>query len=137
MFGEFVFPYMKRVASNFGLVSCGCCEPVHPVWEKYLSTIPNLQRISISAWCDENYMGPRLRGSGKVYHRKPTAVFLMSEGPLDENAVRDYFTKTALAASGCILEITQREVLTIHGNVEKVRRYISLIKETVSRHWKP
>ncbi len=54
MFGEFVFPYYLKVAKNFGLLSYGCCEPIHPYWDDYISTLPNLRKVSISPWCDVN-----------------------------------------------------------------------------------
>ncbi|HIS78109.1 MAG TPA: hypothetical protein IAD03_01950 [Candidatus Caccousia stercoris] len=31
MYGEFIFPYYKKIAQTFGLLSYGCCEPVDPV----------------------------------------------------------------------------------------------------------
>ena len=31
MYGEFIFPYYKKVAERYGLLSYGCCEPVDPV----------------------------------------------------------------------------------------------------------
>ena len=53
MYGELVFPYYKELASRFGLVYYGCCEPVDAIWEPYLSTLPNLRKVSCSAWCNE------------------------------------------------------------------------------------
>ncbi|MCL2477858.1 MAG: hypothetical protein FWF22_00045 [Treponema sp.] len=137
MYGEFIFPYLSRGASNFGLLSYGCCEPVHPVWEKYLSTLPNLGRVSVSAWCDEEFMGERLRGCGIVFHRKPKATFLGLNKTLDEDEIAEYFKKTALAARGCILEITQREVTTIYGNTDRIKQYIGMIKKTINKYWQP
>ena len=45
--------------------------------------------------------------------------------------------KTALAASGCHLEIAQREVGTIHSDFERARRYIEIVRNTVEKYWKP
>ncbi|MCL2833728.1 MAG: hypothetical protein FWD78_11210 [Treponema sp.] len=137
MYGEFVFPYLSRIASGFGLLSYGCCEPVHPIWDKYLSTLSNLRRVSVSAWCDEEFMGERLRGSRIVFHRKPKSHFLVLNNPLDENEITAYFKKTALAARGCMLEVTQREVSTIHSDTARVRKYLNIIRGTLDKYWRP
>lgn len=69
--------------------------------------------------------------------RKPTANLLGVGSGLDEEAVRAYFRETAEAASGCRLEITQRDVYLLHGNPDKVARYVQLVREALDRHWKP
>lgn len=132
MFGEFIFPYYKRIADEYGLLSYGCCEPVHPFWD-YLSTMENLRKVSISAWCDEEFMGEALRGRRTVYHRKPEATMLGVQGALDEDYVRMNMRKTVQAAKDCPLEITQRDVYTIGGDVSKVKRYVEIIREETDR----
>ncbi len=42
MFDELIFPYYKKISDLFGLLSYGCCEPVHAFWEKSLSRMKNL-----------------------------------------------------------------------------------------------
>lgn len=66
MFEEFIFPAYQKVASAFGLLSYGCCEPVDPIWESCLSKLPNLRRVSISPWCNEKAMGER--ACRQAYH---------------------------------------------------------------------
>lgn len=135
MYAEFIFPYYRRIAERYGLLSYGCCEPVHPVWAQ-VSTLPGLRKVSISPWCDEDVMGEHLRGSRIIYHRKPSPNFLGIDGPLDEEAVRTHLATTMRAASGCRLEIAQRDVYTVGGNAEKVRRYVQLIREAVESGWR-
>ena len=53
MYAEIVFPYYREVMAQFGLVSYGCCEATHAIWEDCLSKVPNLRKVSISPWCDE------------------------------------------------------------------------------------
>ena len=76
MFDEFFFPVYKRISSLFGRLSYGCCEPVHNFWGKSLSKLTNLRKISISPWCDEEYMGDALRGKNIIYQRKPSPLFI-------------------------------------------------------------
>lgn len=137
MYGEFIFPYYRKVASLFGLFSYGCCEPVHPIYEKYLSTLPNLRKLSVSPWCDEAVIGEQLRGKKVVYQRKPSPNFLGVGDALDEDVVRAHINATLRAAQGCTLEFTQRDVYTIHHDWEKARRYIRLIRECIEENWRP
>jgi len=129
MFGEFVFPCYEKIAKHYGLLSYGCCEPVDPIFDKYLSKLSNLRKLSISPWCNEEMMGERLRGKNIVYHRKPSPNYLGVDVVMDEAVVTEHIDRTLKAAKGCAIEFTQRDVYTIHGNPEKVRRYVEIIRE--------
>ncbi len=130
MYRDLVFPSYRRVMAQFGLVSYGCCEASHPIWEECLSTIPHLRKVSISPWCDEAFMGERLRGTNVTYLRKPPATLLGMDTPnLDEAAVLECFRTTARAAKGCRIEIAQRDVYMIGHSTEKVRRYVQLARQ--------
>lgn len=136
MYGEFIFPYYKKVMDCYGRVSYGCCEAVHAIWDDYLSTVEHLGKVSISPWCDEEFMGQRLRGKEITYLRKPDPTLIGVTSALDEDAVRAHFRKTVQAAEGCTLEIVQRDVYQIHNTYEKVRRYVELIREECENHRK-
>ena len=135
MFAEMIFPYYKMIADQYGLLSYGCCEPAHPHWEHSLSRFENLRKISISPWCDEEYMGAQLKGRKTVFYRKPSSNYLGVDETLDEEAFRLHIRKTLRAAQGCTLEIAQRDIYTIHHNEAKVRRYVDIIRDEISRHW--
>ena len=136
MFHEFIFPSYKKIAEHFGRLSYGCCEPVHTFWED-IKTLPNLKKVSISPWCDEEFMADRLRGQNIIYHRKPSPNYLGLDKELDEDAFRAHIEKTLNTARGCHLEITQRDVYTVHHNIDKVKRYVQIIRESIDRCWKP
>ena len=136
MFEELVFPCYKKISEQYGLFSYGCCEPVDPIWDNCISKLSNLRKVSISPWCNEEKMGERLQGSRVIYHRKPSPNFLGVGTVLDEEAFRAHIRKSLLAASGCKMEITQRDVYTINHDVAKARRYIEIIREEIENHWK-
>ena len=136
MFREFIFPSYKKIAEHFGRLSYGCCEPVHTIW-KDIKTLPNLRKVSISPWCDEPFMADQLRGKDIIYHRKPAPNYLGVDKELDEEAFRSHIEKTLHTAQGCHLEITQRDVYTVHHNIDKVKRYVQIIRESIDRCWKP
>lgn len=136
MYEEFIFPCYKKIAEQFGLLSYGCCEPVDPIWDNCISKLENLRKVSISPWCNEELMGERLSGKKVIYHRKPSPNFLGVGKELDEEAFRAHIRKSLHAARGCKMEITQRDVYTIHNNVAKARRYVEIIREEIENHWK-
>ncbi len=135
MFEEFIFPAYQKISENYGMLSYGCCEPVHPIWENCISKLKNLRKVSISPWCNEEYMGEQLRGSKVIYHRKPSPNFLGVGTTLEEEVVREHIRKTLQAAKGCKLEITQRDVYTINKDIKKAKRYVDIIKEEITNHW--
>lgn len=134
MFREFIFPYYKRVAENFGRLSYGCCEPVDAFWDD-IKTLPNLKKVSISPWCNEEVMAENLRGSGIIYHRKPSPNFLGVGAKLDEEGFRVHIEKTLKTARGCRVEITQRDVYTVNNDINKVKRYVEIIRESIENCW--
>lgn len=134
MYAEFIFPYYSEIAQQFGLLSYGCCEAPDPVWEQ-IRTLKNLRRLSIPVWSNEEYMGEQLRDSKIIYQRKPSAETIGLYKTFDEEFVRKHINKTLHAAQGCALEITQREVFTVHGDAGKVKRYVKLIRECIEKEW--
>ena len=137
IYGEFVYPYQDRLVKRFGLLSYGCCERVDALWENYLSKWTNLRKLSVSPFNNEEQVGEYLRGTNVVYYSKPRAELVTHPGPLDEEALRKYFRGVCEAASGCLFEIAQREVLTLHGDPARGKRYVEIAKECVEQYWKP
>ena len=135
MFEEFIFPCYKKISESFGLLSYGCCETVAPGWDNCISKLANLRKVSISPWCNEEYMGERLRGSKIIFHRKPSPNYLGTGTTLDEEAFRSHIRKSLRAARGCSMEITQRDVYTINRDVKKAKRYVDIIKEEIVNCW--
>lgn len=134
MFREFIFPYYKRIAENFGRLSYGCCEGVDAFWDD-IKTLPNLKKVSISPWCNEEVMAEKLKNSGIIYHRKPSPNFLGVGTKLDEEAFRAHIEKTLKLARGCRVEITQRDVYTVNNDIDKVKRYVEIIRESIENCW--
>lgn len=136
MYEEFIFPCYKKIAEQYGMLSYGCCEPVDPIWERCISKLKNLRKVSISPWCDEEFMGERLAGGKVIYHRKPSPNFLGVDKVLDEEAFRKHIRKSLRAARGCKMEITQRDVYTIHHDIDKARCYVEIIRQEIENNWK-
>lgn len=133
---EFVFPYYAEFAKDFGLIYYGCCEPVHPFWKDCLETLPNLRKISISAWCDEEFMGEALKGTRTIYSRKPAPQYLGVGKEFDEEGFTEHIRRTFHAARGNKLELIFRDVYTLTGDLTKPRRAVQIIRNLIEDEWK-
>lgn len=136
-YGEFVYPYQDRLVKRFGLLSYGCCERVDALWEDYLSKWKNLRKLSVSPFNNEEQIGEYLRGSKVVYYSKPRAELVTAPEGMNEEALKKDFERICKAASGCLFEIGQREVMTLHGDIQRGKRYVEIAKEAIEKHWKP
>ncbi|MHB9026483.1 MAG: uroporphyrinogen decarboxylase/cobalamine-independent methonine synthase family protein [Armatimonadota bacterium] len=135
LFHEFCFPYYAEIASMFGLVYWGCCEPADPIWEMSLSKLPNLKAVSISRWADQRYMAEALSGKGIVFSRKPNPNLLGVDVVLDEEAWAAEIRETLEITAGkdIPLEFVVRDVYSMHGNLNKPRRAVEIARREIDR----
>ena len=129
MYREFILPYVCQIAREFGLMYYGCCEPVSDFWENGVETVPNMRKVSVSAWCDEAYMAQALQGRNVIYSRKPSANFLGVQKELDEDAFRTYIRKTAQLTRDLPAEVIFRDIYKLHGNKAKLKRAVEIVRE--------
>lgn len=134
MFGEFIYPSYRELSKEFGAVYFGCCEPVHDIWEKYISHLPNLKKVSVSAWCDEQFMGETLKGSEVIYSRKPKPNFI-GLGVFDEEAFKEHIQFTLDSSFGCELEIIFRDIYALDGDLGKPGRAISAARRLIEKKY--
>ena len=132
MYADFVFPALRDIAQHAGLVYYGCCEPVHTVWANCLSKISNLRKVSVSAWCDEEFIGEKLRGSRVIYSRKPSPNYL-GVGEFDEAGFTAHIEKTLRAAAGCRQEFIFRDIYTLCGDPSKAGRAVAIVRRLIER----
>jgi hypothetical protein len=134
MYKDCVFPHYQRLAEEFGLVYYGCCEPVHDIWDNCVSKLPNLRKVSISPWCDEKFMGQKLRNSKVIYSRKPSPNFIGID-KFDKHGYLEHLKSTLKAAKDCTLEIIHRDIYTLDGDKEKPSRAIKLARRIIDDKW--
>ena len=118
-FEEFIFPYQKEIAEQFGKSYYGCCEPVNNRWH-ILKRIRNLSRVSVSPWADHEFMARSL-GRQYVFSRKP-APSLISTGVFNEDSVRRDITQTVAIAGECRIEIIMKDVHTLQNEPDRLPR---------------
>ena len=136
MYHEFFFPYYKKISERFGRFNYGCCESVSAIWEKSVSKYENLSKVSISPWCDEEYIGDRLRGKNIVYHRKPFPNYLGVDKEFDEKGFSEHIGKTLKAARGCFFEISYRDVYSLQGEIYRGKKVYETIRKCIDKYWK-
>ncbi|NQT89581.1 hypothetical protein HQ560_22620, partial [bacterium] len=125
LFEAFIFPYQLDLAGDFGKVYYGCCEPVHSRW-RILRRIPGLSRVSVSPWCDEEFMAAEIGDC--VYSRKPNPA-LVSTGVFDETRIRADIRHTLDVAAGHRIEIIMKDVHTLHNEPDRLARWVAIARE--------
>ena len=131
MFKRFIYPYYEQLAEKFGLVYYGCCEATDVFWKDALENLPNLRKLSVSMWANEERMGEYLSNSRVIYSRKPAPQFLGVGYELDEAGYRDHVRKTLTCAKNCHLEFIFRDVYTLGGNANKAKRAVEILREEI------
>lgn len=129
MYGEFVFPYHKRILERFGMNCFGCCEPFEGRW-KYVKQLPRLRRISCSPWSDRALAADLLRDQYILSHKlspTPLATPEMNEAEVRRNlrAVLDH-------AEGTIPELIMKDNHTLGKNPMNAVRWVELAREEIA-----
>ncbi len=133
LFAELILPWQLPLLARFGLTYYGCCEPLHERWPA-LAAIPNLRRVSVSPWCDQARMAAALEDR-YVFCRKPHPA-LVSCDVFDEEAIRADLRQTLQVAQGCQVELSLKDVHTLRGHPERMRRWVELARESIDMHWR-
>jgi hypothetical protein len=125
MFAEFIFPYQQEIVERFGLTYYGCCEPLHERWS-VVKQISNLRAVSISPWCDQEFMADALKRD-YVFCRKPNPTLISTEN-FDENAIEADLRKTVETAQNCNLEIVMKDIHTINAESSRPSRWVEIAR---------
>ena len=129
MFEEFVFQYQESIISRFGLSYYGCCEPIDKRI-KIIKRLPNLRRLSVSPWCNQERMADEL-GRDYIFCRKP-APAMISTAVWDEDLIRDDLRTTLRIARHCPLELVMKDVHTLAGQPWRLGRWVQIAREVCS-----
>ena len=139
LFHEFCHPYYADLASMYGFVYWGCCEPADTIWEMSLSKLPNLRAVSISRCAGKEYMAEALAGRDIVFSYKPDPNIFSLQHDLDEAAWRAELRSVlqAVTKRNVPLEFVVRDVYTMKGNLPKTRRAVEIANEEIDRYYGP
>ena len=127
---EFELPYIKEMASHFGMIYYGCCDRMDDRLD-VIKEIPNLKKVSCSPWSDRDNFAEKV-GKNLVMSSKPTPAFL-SDSSFDEAVVRKDLLHTinAAKANGVNLELILKDISTVRYDMSRLRRWHEIAMEAV------
>ncbi len=130
MFEEFEIEPCMPIFERFGLVYYGCCDPLDKKMAQ-VRKIPNLRKVSMSPWVDEE-LGASEIGGDYVYSRKPNPA-LLAWPVFNENEAREHIQTTVdtCARHGCPLELIFKDISTVGYEPQRLWRWAEIAMEIV------
>lgn len=132
LYGEFIYPYQKRIAEYFGLNCYGCCEAFQGRW-KYVRELKNLRRVSVSPFSDWRCV-PELLGKDYIASVKPSPSPL-AVTTMDEQVVRADCRRAVEQTYGGICEFIMKDNHTLGGNPGNAIRWVEIMREEIDRRY--
>lgn len=127
---RFEFSKAHRWYERFGLGYYGCCEPLDDRFE-YVKKIPNIRKISVSAWV-KDYPGFAQRLEGNyVYSVKPSPARLAVPSawdPTDTEKELRFFKQCADDAN-CPCELTLKDISTVGYRPQTVWEWADIMRK--------
>jgi hypothetical protein len=130
MVEEFEIEPCRPIFERFGRVYYGCCEPLDLKMEQ-VRKIPNLRKVSMSPWVDEE-VGAAAIGGDFVFSRKPNPA-LLAWPTFNEQAVREHLKASVEACrrQGCPLELILKDISTVRGEPQRLFEWARIAMEVV------
>ncbi|MDR3121412.1 MAG: hypothetical protein LBU58_08795 [Clostridiales bacterium] len=134
MHEEFDLLYGKRLADRCALTYYGCCEPLQTKIPILKKTFPNLRKIGVTPWADEE-RSAELIGRDFVYARKPNPANVAVAA--DADVIRAETAKTAeiCLKYGCPYELVLKDISTVSYRLENLVIWERTVRETLDRFY--
>lgn len=127
---EFALRYEIRYLEKFGLNYYGCCEPLHKKID-ILRKIPNLRKISMSPWVDDEE-GATSIGSDFVYSLKANPA-IMAGDEWDSVQARKEIAERLDKTRNCAVEIVMKDLSTVRNQPQRLWEWTRIASEEASR----
>ena len=132
MHDEFLLSYQRPILAQFGLSAYGCCEDLTRKID-ILRRIPNLRRIAVSPFADVARCAAQI-GTDYVLSYRPSPADMVGYG-FDEARVRHILDRDLRAARGCHVDITLKDVETVQGDPDRIRRWTAVTRQAIDEVW--
>jgi hypothetical protein len=132
MFEEFVFRYQLPILERFGLNCYGCCEPLDKRW-LIIKKVPNLRRVSVSAWADVRKMSDYLEDKYIFSYKPAPSDLAVSE--IDKEYIRKKIANFLDVTKGCVTEIIMKDNHTIGNNPKNVINWVKIVREEIDKRY--
>ena len=130
MHEEFALQYERRWMKRFGLNYYGCCEPLHTKID-VLRSIPNLRKISMSAWAEVEKMVERTNGEYVLSHKPNPAVLAMDVWNPEQ--AREALLEVVEKTEGCPMEIIMKDVSTLCYEPQRLWEWSEIAMDVAQR----
>ncbi len=131
MHWDFAVEHDLRWLHRWGLNYYGCCEPLHQKID-ILRRIPNLRKVSVSAWCDLEMMVSEM-GRDCVLSVKPNPAIL-AEDDWDPDQVRRTLREIIDISQGrAHVEIIMKDISTVRYQPQRLWEWAQIAMEEVTR----
>ena len=130
MHEEFALRYDREWLKLFGLTYYGCCEPLHNKIE-ILRSVPNLRKISVSAWADIDKTVEEV-GTDYVLSYKPNPAILAEEVWNPQKA-REELVDFIKRSEGCRIEIIMKDVSTVLRDPRRLHEWAEIAMDVAER----
>jgi hypothetical protein len=131
MHEAFALQYERRWLEKFGLNYYGCCEPLHDKLG-VLASVPNLRKVSMSAWADVDRAVPKMAGKYVFSHKPNPAVFAVDV--YDPDHARKNLTDVLDRTDGCVVEIIMKDVSTVRNDPKRLWKWAEMAKDVAERY---
>ena len=130
---EFDVSYSLEVAERFAYTYYGCCEPLDRKLDVILK-IPNLRKVGVSPWANEEVMAERLGGK-YVYSRKPNPAHVAIK--TDPEVIRRETEKTVQICQkyGCPVDFTLKDISTVSHRPENIILWSQIVSEVMDAYY--
>ena len=126
MHDEFALQYELRWLKRFGLNYYGCCEPLHDKIE-ILRQVPNLRKISMSAWADLEAATAKM-GDRYVYSLKVNPSWMAGD-EWNPEAFRAELRANLTVLKGCAVEVDLKDISTVNYDPPRLWEWARIATE--------
>jgi hypothetical protein len=110
---------------QFGLVAYGCCEDLTNKIG-LLKQIPNLRRIAVSPFANVRKCAEQI-GKDYVLSYRPSPADMVAYD-FEPDRIRSILIRDLQACRGCHVDITLKDVETVQGDVERIRKWVQVAR---------
>jgi hypothetical protein len=128
MHEEFLLRYQLPILQRFGLAAYGCCEDLTNKIAM-LRKIPNLRRIGVAPSANVARCAEQI-GCDYVLSYRPSPADMVSYG-FDPDRIRKILKRDLEACKGCHVDITLKDVETVQGDPDRVRKWVRIAREVI------
>ena len=129
MHEEFALQYERRWLAQCGLAYYGCCEPLHDKME-ILKSIPNLRKISMSAWADIEKTVDRADGKYVLSFKPNPNVFATDSW--NPARVRKELSEALDKATGCAVEVLMKDMSTVRYKPQRLWEWCEIAMDVAT-----